>query len=629
METNKKYFNRLAGGAMLLAGAMAFAACSSDEDFADAVNPGAGATGETVKTQFSISVPYAAPNKRLAGSTVQAGTATFRGMKNMRLVPVKVATTPTATTEIPVAGTDVPNGNVITLALQTSDLTNITGTKDSYKVYNDVEIPQNTNAFLFYGEGGTETETDYRQYGVLVPSYYSATNPWSATSQFSTIEFALQSIYESTPADEQAKKNLLIQILDEVAAATGTTGSNTAWKDATEGSDLKAYYTSFVSLKAGSSNSIRLALQDLYNSMKDDKVDDIEGLKAVITGIIDKYFTASGTAAPDYTLAWGGTTTTADPDYPGCYNLPDGAVQVSGTDGTFEYTSASVEYGDTETSLSVAALANYVYPTSLFYYANTALKTSTTPQQNNYASQASWADCVGLYTGGFSVDANTQAVVLCSPIQYAVGSFEIKAKFNGELEDNGDNWPTPGQGTGTVVTTPTAGFPLTAVLIGGQKNATWNFTPKDGATEMTVYDSYIGDNGAGVNITTTVASPSNVYTLAMETKGAESGQTEKVRFALEFTNTSTQAFVGRDGVVPVGGKFYLVGELVSDENSGDLTDKHIKVFEQDHTTTANVTITSLQNAYNCIPDLRTPKLELGLAVNLEWQQGLTQDVTID
>ena len=86
----------------------------------------------------------------------------------------------------------------------------------------------------------------------------------------------------------------------------------------------------------------------------------------------------------------------------------------------------------------------------------------------------SWSECVSLYTEGFAVTANTQAVVLCSPIQYAVGSLEIKAKFNGELEDNGDNWPTLGTGTGTVVTTPTDGFPLTGVMIGGQKNATWN-----------------------------------------------------------------------------------------------------------------------------------------------------------
>ena len=140
--------------------------------------------------------------------------------------------------------------------------------------------------------------------------------------------------------------------------------------------------------------------------MNDNNVDDIDGLKEVITDIIAKYFTASGAAAPDYTLAWGGTENITDPNYPGCYNLPDGAVWVKAENGTFTYPNGA------PTGISMPALTNYVYPTSLFYYANTALKTSTGPQQNNYATQTSWANCVGLYTDGFSVTANTQAVVL-------------------------------------------------------------------------------------------------------------------------------------------------------------------------------------------------------------------------
>lgn len=108
-------------------------------------------------------------------------------------------------------------------------------------------------------------------------------------------------------------------------------------------------------------------------------------------------------------------------------------------------------------------------------------------------------------------------------------------------------------------------------------------------------------------------------TLVLETAGA---QNEKVNFALEFVNNSPNAFQGTDGIVPVGGKFYLVGQLSA-------TTDHQKVFEQDHNTIATVTINSLKNAYNCVPDLRAPKLELGLSVDLEWQTGLKQDVTIE
>ena len=53
------------------------------------------------------------------------------------------------------------------------------------------------------------------------------------------------------------------------------------------------------------------------------------------------------------------------------------------------------------------------------------------------------------------------------------------------------------------------------------------------------------------------------------------------------------------------------------------------MFFQDHNTIATVTINSLKNAYNCVPDLRAPKLELGLSVDLKWEEGLKQDVTIE
>ena len=76
--------------------------------------------------------------------------------------------------------------------------------------------------------------------------------------------------------------------------------------------------------------------------------------------------------------------------------------------------------------------------------------------------------------------------------------------------------------------------------------------------------------------------------------------------------------------MPGGAKFYLVGLLVPQaDKAGN------QVFAKAYNTKANVTITSLAHAYNCIPDLKNPELELGLSVNLEWSEGLVQDITID
>ena len=48
----------------------------------------------------------------------------------------------------------------------------------------------------------------------------------------------------------------------------------------------------------------------------------------------------------------------------------------------------------------------------------------------------------------------------------------------------------------------------------------------------------------------------------------------------------------------------------------------------DYMTTLKLTIKSLKNAYNTIPDLRSTKLQLGLSVDLDWQAGLQFDVEI-
>ena len=72
----------------------------------------------------------------------------------------------------------------------------------------------------------------------------------------------------------------------------------------------------------------------------------------------------------------------------------------------------------------------------------------------------------------------------------------------------------------------------------------------------------------------------------------------------------------------------MVGELEPSFDSADDAMEH-KVFKQDYTTTAKVSINSLAHAYNCIPDLRSPKLELGLSVDLDWEKGLVDEVVIE
>lgn len=586
MMRNSKHF--ALGAATLLLSTAGFTACSSEDTFS-----GGSFSGESVKTQFAINVPAVGKSDARMGEDIVQGQSdvVFRGMSNIRLVPFKLGSDPSSVTE-PLTGSESLYYNAIELgAIGSSDLTSTA----KYKVYNDVELPIGVNAFLFYGEATDKSgDASDKTNGALVPSY--STQGLEAGKTLADIHFDLKGILVGN--DYQTTQTGLLAILNGIAGTDG-------WKDAT--GTLKPYYDSFTGMKAGSANNILLAVQNLYNAVKGDVLAEENGLKAKIATKIEEYFTPSGSSVP-YTLTY---RTTSLATYPFGIGLPDGAVQVAWSTDRFEYTS-NVDY-DGGTSMNVSGLDKYVYPASLYYWDNTSLKTSTELESGNYGAN-DWSTIINTLYSGWAVTASTQSVALAKAINYAVGRLDVYAAFAaGEIYDANPNGQQP-------VRIPDDGFTLTGVLIGGQKNVGWNFTPlTTDNTEKTIYDAVVDDGTGGRTVGVTRTSGLKNRTLVLETAGNGG---EKVNFALEFTNSSSQAFYGKDGLVPVGGKFYLVGQLNADVS-------HAKVFEKDHYTKATVTINSLKNAYNCIPDLRSPKLELGLSVDLEWQKGLEDEVTIE
>lgn len=584
MMRNSKHF--VLGAATLLLSTAGFTACSSEDTFT-----GGSFSGESVKTQFAINVPAVGKSDARMGEDIVQGQSevVFRGMSNIRLVPFELGSDPSSVTE-PLTGSESLYYNAIELgAIGSSDLTSTA----KYKVYNDVELPIGVNAFLFYGEATDKSgDASDKTNGALVPSY--STQGLEAGKTLADVHFDLKGILVGD--DYKTTQTGLLAILDGIAKTEG-------WKAAT--GTLQPYYTSFIGMKAGSANNILLAVQDLYNAVKGDVLTDDNGLKAKIATKIEEYFTPSGSSVP-YTLTY---KTTSLAQYPFGIGLPDGAVQVAWNTDHFEYTS-NVDY-DGGTSMNVSGLDKYVYPASLYYWDNTSLKTSNSQQSNNYGAN-DWSTIINTLYSEWAVTASTQSVALAKAINYAVGRLDVYAAFAaGEIYDGNPSGQQP-------VRIPDDGFTLTGVLIGGQKNVGWNFTPLESdGTEKTIYDAAVDAGAAGTEGVTRTSGLKN-RTLVLETAGKGG---EKVNFALEFTNNSGQAFYGKDGLVPVGGKFYLVGQLNADGS-------HAKVFEKDHYTKATVTINSLKNAYNCIPDLRSPKLELGLSVDLKWEEGLSQNVTI-
>lgn len=545
MMRNSKHF--ALGAATLLLSTAGFTACSSEDTFT-----GGSFSGESVKTQFAINIPVAnSVNGRLSQDIVQGqNQPVFRGMDNIKLIPF--AQQP---------GEGLTGNDVIGLgAILNDELAEETNAK----VYYDVEIGQGVSHFLFYGEA--KGSGDAKTNGALDANVTNVVND---------ITFKLKPISESAASDGQIAT--LTNALTSVATANE---GGVEWKNST--SDLKNFYNSLIRLKAGSANSIRLALQDLKAGIETATATGETDLKSAIQTAID-----------------GALASIQSCEYPRNCSLPDGAVQVAWNSGENKFEAVNATNVG---SLSYTSLNKFVYPSSLYYTVNTDIKTSDSPQADKYGTD--WSTCLGLYDGSVVTD-KTSSVALVKPIQYAVARLDVSAYFNGDVTDNLQQ---------TVAVTANGGITLDGILIGGQKNVIWDFTPNSSSAEYTIYDASVTSTQLKNSVNTDVIAQS----LALQTADGTS-----VNFALELTNNTGNAFTGIDGIVPNGGRFYLVGKLVP-EQSGNT-----KVFKQDFTTTAKVKITSLAHAYNCIPDLKNPKLELGLSVDLTWQAGLSQEVIIE
>lgn len=605
---NQKHFALMS--AMLLSGAVAFTACSSDDELAAEGNPQPTVPGQVVKTSFALNIPYGGPDTRMiAGNTQNGSPVSFLGMDNIHLL--SFATQPTA------AGNEVASSVIPLTDLGTSDIS----ISKSSKIYNDVNVPVGTKGFLFYATApmGTDPASKFAK-GTLNDDKLVA----EGTTNLSNLTFALEPVLGNNvtvSTNDEAIK--LLAVLNAVEKVSN-------WSTSSD-DEFKALHAAFVTMKAGSANNIKLALQNLYNTVErwaaaDGESDDKTAALAIRTAITSGgTFSVTGEAAP-YTLS---TTLT----FPQNLNLPDGAVELAyNADGTagqkFSYvedaTGSGNVFGDKLKATDIC------FPTSLYYFINTDLAASNDEVETWPNTTTSWTANTAPWnaTGnswGNAVTATTRSIALKKNIQYGVANLKLTVKCKAaQLQDKGTE-----RNPAVWVNVPAEGFPVTAVLVGGQPTlADWKLEPA-ASTQMdkTIYDKCAtdGDN----KLVAKAGTPSTPnYTLVLSDTLATA---QTVNFAVELENNSGVEFRGADGIIPVGGKFYLVGQLNPAETGNDSkpanwTKAHI--FAADHTTTANVTISSLASAYNTIPDLRATKMELGLSVDLSWSAGMSFDVEI-
>ena len=627
MKNLSKYFLM---GTVALSGMTAFTACSSENEPSAEVNP--TFNGSTVKAQFALNLPYAATGTRMTENATQQKDH-FRGMSGMTLLPFETA---------------VDGGQTSTSAMLLGTNANAFDTDGAGQgryVYRDIEIPVGTQNFVFYGKAtGTPANTDVAddcfKYGYLTETSISP----KAKVSLSGVKFALKEInsgLDLKAATETGDKsyNKVLAALNKV---TGTTVGAIAWNNIGTPTDMKLdhakqLWEAFSKLKAGSSASVKVALERLAESTGVEALAD--GAEASVDG--------AGLLALLRKNAKEAAASLNNVDFPNDIHIPDGAValEYTASDG-WKYQSSVTMKGDNK-----IAYDKITYPASLNYFVKTAAmannEAATTlsptgtfwPKQDDWAKYDAensttdpWASLSGWSQG---VQNSTRTIALKEAIQYGVANLKLTIKANAENLD--DNASQKGGQVKDQNINVDGKLKMTGVLVGGQPSeVAWNYEPTTGATfDRTVYDNKMNQSADVVN-TTGIAVPVNSssvpnYTLVLDNKNNATGgsQANVVYVTVELVNGTDVDFYGVDGMVPKGGKFYLVGKLDKNATSGVTNVNNVDhIFVQDHTTVANLTIMNLKNAYNNIPDLRSTSVSVGLAVNLTWENGIEFNVEI-
>ena len=632
----KKFKHFAYVGAIALLSMVGFTACSSSDE--TALDPTPSYEGESVKTQFTISLPENIKMRQASATVQEPGTA-FRGIDNIMLVPYSLGTAAAAG----VTNSSTANANLFAL----SALTAFDNEKSNSKVYADVNLAVGTSNFLFYGKAvdntagaAIESAADKFQFGALtVTGLTEGTKP-----ALDDVAFTPVPIYGDGTADEKTAINAgktvgtnLIAALNAVADATPaeqlSDNTQPKFKEVTaeQSATINALWNNFKEITTGSSKNIEWVFKELYMNLDglsteaaQATVPDGYKMAVAIRTAIGTYCTTSATSGVTTAV----TLKTDYTGYPASVNLPDGAVRVS-YDATTKKFKAVEEMS--YSSMDVASLGSYVYPANLQYFVNSPVKVSNNVQSPNYGDKA-WNAILGLYNGT-AVTADTRSVAITNQVQYGVA--RLDAQVNGLLPTGDDNKYYDYAGNEVDVTN---GFQLTGILVGSQKSVGWNYVTK-GTTAYTIYDKTMnGTTAASMTVKREQPTTKN-YTLVLQT--GEADQDKTVNVALEFINNCPD-FVGADGeIIPNGATFYLVGTLKANEGAkqtGASDDVTSRVFTQDCKTIANFTIKQgtatpnnddgLGTATKGLPDLRTPVMELGLSVDLEWQPGLTFNVNI-
>lgn len=521
---------------------------------------------------FAVNNHNNTASSRMSSAVVQEEGQLYRGIEMRGIIPFAVKGKITST-DMPKVFEVVGNGEKPV-------------NSRAYYYYDKCSLMPGIASFLSYGRAPQITPENKAANGSIVETF--------ADLAPKNIRFSLESISQKVA---NSVANSLANYMTQIATAEG---NSIAWKDAPS-ETLKLIFLNFTnqvemslggSVLPGSSANIKAytqALKTTLNSLS--LTGDDEAIRDAIIAKIEAYDND-----------WNG--------FPASIGLPDGAAAVR-WDGTKFVAEVS------NTSLAdINGIDRFAYPAELYYYGNSRIKTSNIDNRKTSYINQDWSNVLATYEyDNGVVSQNTTAIAIIEPLQYAVAGLQIKLK---QTESNLTD------AKGTAVEVGTNNFPLTGIIVGGQMPVGFDFKP---TTSYPVYSEadmkYIYDN----QLPALYLSSETDATLLTNTLVLQTYDNKKVPVALEFINNSDKDFVGVDGIVYKGTKFYLVAEIDPSEFSEDpRTEIRDRVFTQDYTTTLNMKVTGLAKAYNVVPNLLSPRLELGIELVTKWVSTTPEEV---
>ena len=439
-----------------------------------------------------------------------------------------------------------------------------------------------TNRMLVYGKATKPSTTNPAVYGKLsaLPTIRKKT---------ADIQFSLSSIRESPEPSNDAK-----------ALATYMTNiANTSGWSTTDDPTLKSYYLDFIRMGSEGAGLMSGAAANI---------------KAFVAALKALLVAKGGDLSNAIIEKIGDSTAIAGNTYPRSLGLPDGAAVIRWAKNEATDKDEFSVRTTTTTLDNINGINRYTYPAELMFFADSPIRTSANEVAKevykNAPTNQLWSAFLDAnYKGPETVNTNTKAVAVKNPIQYGVAKLNLTLTgMSPTLRDAKDE---------IVSNTSMTTLPLTGVIIGGQHTVGFNMKPQGEQTDV---------DGRFIYETTVDATNLATEGYKTSTLVLQSYDNEKVPVILEFENNTEHAFVGKDGTVYPGARFYLIG-MADPANKGE-GDFAGRVFTQDYTTTMSMSVTSLAKAYTCMPDLLAPRLEIGVQVVTKWIQATTTNVEL-